>query len=151
MTKYCSKIVERLQKTFLTPFEPADVQALATALDDVLDSIEDAAFVIAAYRLERIPAESVDFSRIVQRSCSCLQQALQNIARKRPVIDKCMLVGDLEREADILERRLMGELFQNERDPIALLACKELFEVVERITDRCDDVANVLESISAKG
>ncbi|HEY7307317.1 MAG TPA: DUF47 family protein [Bryobacteraceae bacterium] len=142
---------QRLRETFLTPFEPEDVQALTTALDDVLDSIEDVTFLIATYKLEPIPEELVEFGQIIQKSCTCLKQAVSNVIRKQPVGEHCSRIGQLEKEADLLERRLMIDLFQGEPNAVTLLKRKELFESVERITDRCDDVANVLESVSVKG
>jgi hypothetical protein len=142
------QIIQRLQKTFLTPFEPQDVQDLATVLDDVLDSIENATFLMVAYRLEPIPRELADFGRIVHASCISLQQALGKIVRRESVTENCIAVGQLEREADLLARRLMCDLFRTERDPITLLKHKEMFEKLETITDRCDDAANLLEGVS---
>jgi hypothetical protein len=144
------QIVERLQTTFLTPFEPEDVQALARALDNVLDVMEDAAFQMVACRIERTPPELVEFSQIVTSSCICLRQALENVMHRKPVGKDCQSVGRLENEADLLERRLLTDLFRSALDPVSLLKQKELFEILEAITDRCDDVANVLECVAMK-
>lgn len=142
------QIIQRLQKTFLTPFEPEDVQGLTRALDDVLDSIENATFRMVAYRLEPIPRELTDFARIVHASCISLQRALGKVVRSESVVENCIAVGQLEREADLLARRLMGDLFRTERDPITLLKHKETFEMLEAVTDRCDDAVNLLEGVS---
>ncbi|MGI9075465.1 MAG: DUF47 domain-containing protein [Bryobacteraceae bacterium] len=144
------RVVSQLQKTFLTPFEPEDIHALSTALDDVLDFIENATFRIVAYRLEPIPAELVDLSHIVSQSCDCLREGLEHLAHNEPVAETCRQIDQLEKEADALQRRLLGELFATEGDPMKLLKHKELFEALEGATDRCDDVANLLEKIGAK-
>jgi uncharacterized protein Yka (UPF0111/DUF47 family) len=139
-----------LQKTFLTPFDPEDIRALSTALDDVLDFIENATFRIVTYRVEPIPTELIDLGRIVNRSCNCLRVGLEHLAHKKAVTDTCREIDQLEEEADRLQRRLVGDLFRTESDAIRLLKHKELFEVLEAITDRCDDVANILEKIGIK-
>jgi predicted phosphate transport protein (TIGR00153 family) len=144
------QIIQRLRKTFLTPFDPEDIQGLSTALDNVLDFIENATFRIVAYRLDPIPHEAVELGRMVNDCCQSLAKALRALIERRSVIDDCIEVNRLENEADILERRLVSNLFSQERDPIALLKCKEIFEVLEATTDRCEDVANVLESVSIK-
>jgi predicted phosphate transport protein (TIGR00153 family) len=155
LEEHGDEIVQRLsnhlRQTFLTPFDPENVQALTSALDDVLDAIEDATFLIVAFRMESIPPELVDFSQIIRRSCTCLRHGLENIIRKQPVAENCMTIGELEKEADRLQRRLLTDLFQSEPNPIILLKRKELFEAIEAITDRCDDVANLLENVSVKG
>src|SRR5581483_10507873 len=130
---------------------PENVQALTSALDDVLDAIEDATFLIVAFGMESIPAELADFSQIIRTSCTCLRRGLENIIRKQPVAENCITIGELEKEADRLQRRLLTDLFQSEPNPVILLKRKELFEAIEAITDRCDDVANLLENVSVKG
>ena len=144
------QIVQRLHKTFLTPFDPEDIQALSTALDNVLDYIENATFRVVAYRLEPIPPEAVELGGMVNQCCRALHSGLQALLEKKSVINDCIEVNRLENEADILERRLVSGLFSNEHDPIALLKHKEIYEVLEATTDRCEDVANVLESVSIK-
>jgi uncharacterized protein Yka (UPF0111/DUF47 family) len=88
---------QRLQKTILTPFEPEDVQALSTALDNVLDFMQNATFRIVAYRLDPIPSELVDLGRIVNISCNCLRTAWENLVRRRSVIGDCIAVDRLEK------------------------------------------------------
>jgi predicted phosphate transport protein (TIGR00153 family) len=143
-------IAHKLQETFLTPFEPEDVRALATALDDVLDYMENATFRIVAYRMEPVPPAMIDLSRIVDKSCACLRQAVHNVFRRQPLIEDCIAIDRLEKEADALERRFLADLFRQEHEPVTLLKQKELFEALEAVTDRCDDVANVLERVSLK-
>jgi predicted phosphate transport protein (TIGR00153 family) len=144
------QVVARLQRTFVTPFDPEDIQALSTAIDDVLDFIENATFRIVSYRVEPIPTELIDLGQIVNRSCNCLRVGLEHLARRKAVTDACREIDQLEKEADRLQRRLIGDLFRTESDAIRLLKHKELFELLEAVTDRCDDVANILEKIGIK-
>jgi hypothetical protein len=79
-----------------------------------------------------------------------LAQALEALHRKGPVLDFCIEVNRLENEADKLERNLLAPLFLNERDPIALIRPKEIYESLEATTDRCEDVADVIQNVSVK-
>lgn len=145
------QVNQHLHKTFLTPFDPEDVRALAAALDDVLDAIEHTTFRITAHKITPLPSELVEFGQIVRDSCTLLQRALENVIRKEPVLQNCLAIGDLEKRADLLERRVMVGLFESKRNAIDLLKHKELLEIAERITDRRDDVANLLEHVSGRG
>jgi predicted phosphate transport protein (TIGR00153 family) len=143
-------IFARLRSTFITPFDPEDIQALATALDDVLDGIEDATFRIVAYRLNPVPGAVSELAGKVHASCSLLGEALDALRRRKPVLELCIEVNRLEDEADKIERNQLAELFQHETDPIALIRQKEIFELLEATTDRCEDVADVIQNVAVK-
>jgi len=143
-------IFARLRATFITPFDPEDIQTLATTLDDVLDGIEDVTFRIVAYRLKPVPSPVRQLAEIVSNCCTILSQALEALHEKGPVVDFCIEVNRLENEADSLERNLLAALFLNERDPIALIRQKEVYELLEAITDSCEDAADVIQSVSVK-
>lgn len=143
-------IFARLRSTFITPFDPEDIQALATSLDDVLDGIDDATFRIVAYRLNPIPPSVLLLAAIVSNSCTLLSDALEALHTKKPVIDFCIEINRLENDADHLERNLLADLFLNETDPIALIRQKEIYELLEGTTDRCEDVADVIQNVSVK-
>jgi uncharacterized protein len=143
-------IFRHLRATFITPFDPEDIQALATALDDVLDGIEDATFRIVAYRLKPIPSAVVQLAEMVSSCCTILERALEALHKKRPVLNFCIEVNRLENEADHLERNLLADLFHNEHDPITLIRQKEIYELLEATTDRCEDVADVIQNVSVK-
>jgi hypothetical protein len=144
------QIFRTLQSTFITPFDPEDIQTLATTLDNVLDSIEDATFRIAAYRLDPIPEPAVQLGRMVNESCRALSRAMAALRDRKPVWDDCIEVNRLENEADAVERTVVGKLFSSQMDPIALIKQKEVFEILENTTDICEDVADVIQNVAVK-
>ncbi|MGH9582941.1 MAG: DUF47 domain-containing protein [Bryobacteraceae bacterium] len=144
------EIFRRLQSTFITPFDPEDIQTLATSLDNVLDAIEDATFRIVAYRLDPIPDGAVDLGRMIDDSCQALARALGALRDREPVWDHCIEVNRLENEADAVERTLVGNLFSASIDPILLIKQKEVFEILEAATDMCEDVADVVQNVAVK-
>lgn len=144
------QIFRTLQATFITPFDPEDIQTLATTLDNVLDSIEDATFRIVAYRLDPIPEAAVQLGQMIDECCQALSRALDALRQRKPVWDDCIEVNRLENEADAIERTLVGKLFSSHIDPIALIKQKEVFEILENTTDLCEDVADVIQNVAVK-
>ncbi len=144
------EIFSKLQSTFITPFDPEDIQTLATTLDNVLDSIEDATFRIVAYRLDPIPEAAVQLGQMIHDSCRALSRAMVSLRDRKPVIEDCIEVNRLENEADGVERTQVGILFAANIDPLSLIKQKEVFEVLEQTTDLCEDVADVLQNVAVK-
>jgi predicted phosphate transport protein (TIGR00153 family) len=143
-------IFTRLNQTFITPLDPEDIHSLSSRLDDVLDGIEDAAYRMVAYRLEPIPPEVVELCEVVRDCAKSLEKAFEKLNRDEKLLDDCIEVNRLEDYADLLVRRAVAELFQQEKDPIALIKKKEIFEFLEATTDRCEDVADVLQNVVVK-
>ncbi len=143
-------LFDRLRKTFITPFDPEDIQALSSTLDDVLDTMEDATFRIVAFRIDPIPGPAVELGEIIANSCRSLDKALGALEAKKSVMEDCIEVNRLEGQADIVERTELGNLFNSNTDPITLVKLKELYELLEAATDRCEDVADVLQNIAVK-
>jgi len=143
-------IFGKLRSTFITPFDPEDIQALATSLDDVLDGIEDVTFRIMAYRLDPIPPTVGLIAEKVHSCCGLLAKALAAMYGNHSVIEYCIEINRLENEADHLERNLIAELFRHETDAIALIRQKEIIELLEATTDRCEDVADVIQNVAVK-
>jgi predicted phosphate transport protein (TIGR00153 family) len=141
---------EHLRTTFITPFDPEDIQALVSALDDVVDTIEDAAFRIVAYRLDPIPPPAVELGEMVANCCVALGRALQAMHDKRSVMEDCIEVNRIEDEADALERSMLTQLFSSNTDTITVIKLKDIYESLESATDRCEDVADLLQSIAVK-
>jgi predicted phosphate transport protein (TIGR00153 family) len=148
--KVVHDIFAHLRATFITPFDPEDIQALARSLDDVLDCIDDVTFRIVAYKLKPIPAAVLELAEMVYSCCTILARATEALHKKHAVVSFCIEVNRLENEADKIERNLLAELFHNEQDPIALIKQKEIFELLEATTDRCEDVADVIQNVSVK-
>lgn len=140
----------RLNQTFITPLDPEDIHSIASRLDDVLDGIEDAAYRMVAYRLEPIPAVAVELCTVVHDSALSLEKAFEKLNKDEKLLDDCIEVNRLEDYADLLVRRAVAELFEQEKDPIALIKNKEIYEFLEDTTDRCEDVADVLQNVVVK-
>ncbi|MGA2883275.1 MAG: DUF47 family protein [Bryobacteraceae bacterium] len=144
------KLLDRLRQTFITPFDPEDIQSLASALDDVLDTMEDAVFRIVAYRIDPIPPAAMELGGMIASSCRALDKALRTLQEKRPVMEACIEVNRLEEAADAVERTMLTNLFSSNMDAITLIKLKELYELLESATDRCEDVADVIQNIAVK-
>ncbi len=144
------QIFQRLQSTFITPFDPEDIQTLATSLDNVLDSIEDVTFRIVAYRLDPIPDAALRLSEMIDNCSKALARALHALHDKSPVLEDCIEVNRLENEADAIERTLVAKLFSSEVDPLTLIKQKEIIEELEQTTDLCEDVADVIQNVAVK-
>jgi predicted phosphate transport protein (TIGR00153 family) len=144
------ELFRRLQSTFITPFDPEDIQTLASTLDNVLDAIEDATFRISCYRVDPIPPPAVELGRMIDSSCQALSRALKALSERKPVWDDCIEVHRLENEADAVERTVLGDLFSAGTDPITLIKLKEVYEILEQATDLCEDVADVVQNVAVK-
>lgn len=144
------QIFARLRATFITPFDPEDIQSLATSLDDVLDSMEDAAFRIVAYRIDPIPKPAIELGEMIASCCQAIDRALRGLHDKGEVMEPCIEVNRLEDEADAIERGMLIELFSSPSDAITIIKLKDLYEALEQTTDRCEDVADVIQNIAVK-
>ncbi len=144
------ELFRRLQSTFITPFDPEDIQTLSTSLDNVLDAIEDATFRISCYRVDPIPEPAIQLGYMIDGSCKALARALTALRDRKPVWDDCIEVNRLEDEADAVERTVLEDLFNSPIDPITLIKLKEVYEILEQTTDRCEDVADVVQNVALK-
>jgi predicted phosphate transport protein (TIGR00153 family) len=140
----------RLNQTFITPLDPEDIHALSSKLDDVLDGIEDAAHRMFAYRLDPVPAAMVQLCALIFDCAKTLEQCFQALNDKQQVTEHCIEINRLEDVADGVVRRAISDLFDTEKDPIALIKQKEVYEFLEATTDRCEDVADVLQGVVIK-
>lgn len=144
------QLFTRLNQTFVTPLDPEDLHSLGSAIDDVLDYIEDAAFRLTAYKVNPVPEGVSELTAILNECCHTLQKAVGKLKTGKNMLEDCIEINRLENAADELVRRLVTKLFNEERDPIVLLKHKEIFEVLESATDRCEDVADVLQTVVVK-
>jgi predicted phosphate transport protein (TIGR00153 family) len=144
------QLFTRLNQTFVTPLDPEDLHALGASLDDVLDYIEDAAFRISAYRMFPVPSGVSKLTAIIHSCCLKLGTAVAKLKTQGNTLEDCIEINRLENSADELVRKLVTDLFNDEVDPIVLIKHKEIYEVLESATDRCEDVADVLQTIVVK-
>jgi uncharacterized protein len=139
-----------LNNSFITTPEPEDARSLGSRLDDVLDGIEDAAYRIAAYRVSSLPANGLRLCEIIEWCVGMIAQDIDNVGVNGNGTGHRAEIRRLEQEADRVARTAIAELFQRESDALRVLKLKEIYELLEGTIDRCEDVADLLESISAK-
>lgn len=145
------EIIQRLNRTFVTPIDREDIHAMARALDDVMDAIDDVATLIPLYRITAVKPGVREMTRIISTSTDQIVIAVQALEKKRTgVLEAAVEINRLENEADRAHQRAVGQLFDEERDPIEVMKWKEILDTLERTTDRCEDVANLLENVVVK-
>ncbi len=144
-------IFHRLHTTFVTPLDREDIHALAGRLDDVLDEIDEAAAQIVVYRVKEPTSECRTMATLVADAVAAMDRAVGCLRRSDPALAEHLIeVHRQENRADDVLRRSVAALFMEHADPIEVLKWKDIYETMERATDRCEDVANVLESIMFK-
>jgi uncharacterized protein len=144
------ELVRRLNSTFITPLDREDIYNLAVKLDDVVDLIDSTADRMVAFGVGGTTPEVQQLTDILQRQTQVMRKAVGHLGKKDSIITHCREIHTLENEADRLFHVGLVRLFRDLKDPIELLKQKELIEKVEAATDRCEDVANVLEQITLK-
>jgi predicted phosphate transport protein (TIGR00153 family) len=147
------QIYLELGKNFITPFDREDIHSLATAIDDVADYIQGAANRMSLYRID-------DYNEHIRKLCELILQAsvdmekavreLKDLRNVRAIADSCIRINSVENQADYVFDRAVADLFLYETDAIRLIKYKEILAALETATDRCEDAANVMESILVK-
>jgi predicted phosphate transport protein (TIGR00153 family) len=144
-------IIKKLNKSFVTPLDREDIYALSAALDDILDLIDASAQRVVMYNVEAPTPEAKELAFLILKSCQTIDKAVALLGGKlEPIAEYCMEVNSLENEADRVCREAVSRLFDEEKDPIQLIKWKEIYETLERATDKCEDAANILESVVVK-
>jgi hypothetical protein len=143
-------VVERLHKVFITPIDRNDIFRLISKMDDVMDFVEAAAQRIALYEVNGHNKELWDLARVLlagsERVCEAVT-GMRNLKHPELILEKCVEINRLENEADVQLRGAIAKLFKEEKDPIQVIKWKEIFELLETATDRCEDVANIIEGV----
>jgi predicted phosphate transport protein (TIGR00153 family) len=143
-------IIQRLNRTFVTPLDREDIHELARSLDDVMDAIDASATLVRVYRLETVRYGARELARVITASTEEVRLALAAMGRHKGLLGHAVEINRLENEADRIHQDAVGRLFDNERDPVTVMKWKETFDFLEDATDRCEDVANVLEGVMVK-
>ena len=144
------EIIQRLNRTFVTPIDREDIHSLAKSLDDVMDAIDAASSVIRRYHVAPVRYGARELAGVIAKSSDQVRMAVAALERKTGVHGLAVEVNRLENEADRLHDDALRRLFDEERDPIAIIKWKEVLDFLEEATDRCEDVANVLEGVVVK-
>ena len=143
-------IIERLNRTFVTPLDREDIHSLAIGLDDVMDAIDAAAAVTRLYRITHVRAGARHLAEIILDATDRITEALTLLDKRNGVLELAARINQLEREADRVHQDAIVSLFDEERDPITVIKWKEIFDFLENATDRCEDVGNLLEGVIVK-
>ncbi|MSP62572.1 MAG: DUF47 domain-containing protein [Myxococcales bacterium] len=147
ITHHC---IEALRKTFITPLERDDIYRLITRMDDIMDFVEAAAERIALYKLKEMTPEVKDLADVLVRATEEVEKAVRGLRELKntdQVRKTCRDINRLENEADSILRNAVARLFDEEQDTKLIIKWKEIYESLESATDRCEDVANIIEGV----
>lgn len=142
--------LDLLHKTFITPLDRDDIHKLITSMDDILDLMEDVAQTISLYDIKQITPEAKRLAELCQSCCERVLAAvslLHSMDNAREMLAICSEIDKLESDADHVMRAAMSKLFREEPDVRNLIKLKAIYELLETVTDRCEDVANIVEGI----
>ena len=143
-------IIQRLNSTFVTPIDREDIHALAKSLDDVMDSIDAAAAVTRRYRMAQLRYGARELASLTWQSAMQVKVAVEALERRKEVHQLAVEVNRLENAADDVHDEALRRLFEEEKDAITVIKWKEVLDLLEQATDRCEDCANVLEGVVVK-
>ena len=142
------EVVNRLDRTFITPLDREDIYRLASDLDDVMDAIDGTARRAQIFRLGPAPQGVRQLVEVIERMVAVLGEAVSRLKKGDDVIRYCVEAKQLEEEGDAIYHEVLGQLFEKERDAIEIIKWKEIYDNLERTLDQAEDVANVVESIT---
>ena len=142
--------IQRLNQTFVTPLDREDIFELARSLDDCMDAIDHCATLVSLYEFSTIRTGARELSKLLTASGQSVLAAVKALEKKIAIAPHIIEINRLENEADRVHLHAVKELFAQERDPIAVMKWKELLDELEKATDECEDVANVLEGVVVK-
>jgi predicted phosphate transport protein (TIGR00153 family) len=148
--KVTQEAIDLLHKTFITPLDRDDIHKLITRMDDILDLIEDGAQTVSLYDIKNTTPEA---ARLAELCLACVEKVrsavgmLHNMDNSRRILETCAEIDRLEADADHVMRAAMSKLFREEPDVRNLIKFKAIYEILENVTDRCEDVANIIQGI----
>ena len=144
-------IALKLNQTFITPLDREDIHGLASVLDDILDLVEAVADRFVVFKVAKPTETAIKLANILYQSAVAVGAGIDQLGKPHADVNQyCVRVNTLENEADRITRDVISKLFEEEKDPIAVIKWKEIYENFEEGTDRCEDVANILERIALK-
>ena len=148
--KITHETIALLHKTFITPLDRDQIHQLITNMDDILDLIQDVAESVVLYDVRTVTAEAKQLGEICQMCCERVKTAvslLSNLRQPEAILKTCEEIDRLESDADRVMRSAMSKLFREEDDVKQLIKLRTIYDLLELITDRCEDVANIIEGI----
>ena len=145
-------VIARLNRTFITPLDREDIHQLATSLDDVLDLVEAATERFILYQIKHITPQAQEIAKVIQQQVLEIHRMMPKIRhlRHEHIMEHCIEINRLENAGDRLLRDAFVAMFEGTPDPLMVIKWRELYELLESATDKCEDVANVVEGIVLK-
>ncbi|MDD5656478.1 MAG: DUF47 family protein [Elusimicrobia bacterium] len=147
------EIFDKLNRTFITPFDREDIHQLASELDDIVDAVQSLSNRMLLYKIQHSTPDLINLVDILDQAADAIRKAVGNLQDKgklRRVLDYCIEINRLENTGDHARDIALSKLFEGTPDPIEVIKWKEVYEVVEYAIDRCEDIANTIESILVK-
>ena len=147
------EVIDRLNRTFITPIDREDIHDLAKELDDVIDIIQATMDRMQLYRIETSSPVLVQMVEVLLKSTEVVDKAiksLRDMKHTRSTLDFCIEVNRLENEGDAIFKTALGNLFSEKRDVLDIIRWKEVYEAAEFANDKCEDIANIIEGIIVK-
>ncbi len=148
--KITHQIIRALNRTLMTPRDREDIRNLTAALDDVMDLIEASAARMSLYKIKQPTEEAVKLAQVILKSAEEIVKVVSDLERMDDVMEHCVEINRLENTADDISREAIAGLFDNGHDPMDVIKWKEIYETMETTTDRCEDAANIVESMILK-
>ena len=143
-------ISTKLNKSFITPFDREDIYLMSSALDDIVDLIDDAARAIIIFDVTEIRDYAHDFANVLEKMTEQLREIVATLQKPKNITQRLVEVHRLENDGDDIYHAAIAELFHDEKDPLTVLKWKEIYEKMEAAIDRCENVANIIESVIIK-
>jgi hypothetical protein len=145
-------IMKKLNRTFITPIDREDIHALASRMDDILDLVWGGVDRMIVFKIAEPTPQAVELAKDLHQTTEVLQKTIKELRAKNysHVQEHCIEINRLENRIDRTFRDALGKLFDDMKDPLLIIKWKEIYEHLEDASDRCEDVANVLESIVLK-
>src|SRR5919205_714703 len=143
-------IIQRLNQTFVTPFDREDIYALASALDDVVDFIEEAADYLGLYKIEAPMEQAQRLAHVLLQSSRAIAEAMPRLRSFEDIAHYTVEINRLENDGDRITREAMAALFDGGIDPMVVIRWKDIYERRENAIDATETVANILEGIVIK-
>jgi uncharacterized protein len=147
------QVISLLHRTFVTPFDREDIALLAHTMDDILDFIHSAADSMFIYKVTSPTQRAKELADVILQAAYEVEKAVASLRRKsefKQMLDRCVEINRLENVADRIYRAAIGEVFENTTDIAQIIKWREIYEHMESATDRCEDVADVIEGVALK-
>ena len=148
------QLMDRLNKSFITPLDREDIHALTSRLDDVLDYVDAVAKRLVTFKIAAPTHHAIELGRIIVRSAEETAVGvalLRDLSKADAILKQCEKIGQLENDADQVMRDALNDLFNGgDRNPLEVIKWKDIYEHLELATDKCEDVADIIESVLVK-